>query len=63
LATRRSGGWIEAASADDLDDDVLARDLFELIEQRVVGSEIDRLIRIADSGGVVVAANVALRDV
>lgn len=44
LATRRSGGWVEAASADDLDNDILALELFELIERRVVGSEMDRLV-------------------
>ena len=51
------------ASANDLDDDVLALELFELIERSIVGSEMDRLVRVTDAGGVVVEADVAPRDV
>jgi hypothetical protein len=54
-------GFIRAPSVDDLDGD-FAFESLELIERGVIGAEMDRVVRVADSLGVVVEAEVAPRD-
>jgi hypothetical protein len=51
---------VALASVDDFDSD-FALESLELIERRVVGAEMDRVVRVADPLGVVVEAEVAPR--